>query len=372
MSASKQKVISEYYDFQQEAIDKIIECYKNNPIARVLLVSPTGTGKTVSTNGTLIDDRLNDVLLKNKTRKTLRVIFKSHMYRLLTQAKRTFDLSKCKEVKIKEWIDNPHVDTSDYKVEIVYQTYSEKIPVDLDADMVIWEEVHHEACKTAQEFLEFGGRLPSLGLTATPERNDNCLIKFDKIIESISRRQAVERGFICETDLYTIVDTYGKNKEQLIKDVIFEYNHLMDQTLVFTRTNKECRILEEYINSLDIGLAIDVSKSSPEELDVILDEFANRTYRWVINCKKLSEGIDIAGCTDVLIARNVGSGIDLNQIIGRASRIDVRECRCWEFVNPMSGNNIDSLEIIGVAKSHTLISKKNGKFITRDFQDKSI
>ena len=358
--------------FQIKAVEDIINCYKLNDKARVLLCSPTGTGKTIIARNFIISENLRDVLLKDKERKTLRIIYKCHLERLLTQAKRRFDQQITREVSLNDWINqdsNPNtvVETvSTHKVEIVYQMYSDKIPSDIDLDLIIYAECHHEACNTIQEFLENAGKFPSLGMTATPDRNDNCLIKFDYLVEPITRHEAVAQGYICETDIRTIVDTSSKNKVELLKEILVEFHHQMKQTMIFVRTKKEIAEVTNFINN-ELGLKARGCDDNEDDIDVLLDDFGAREYQFLVSARKLGEGIDIPGVTDAIFAKNVGSLIDLNQYIGRVARTDVRECRIWEFVNCLASTNLDTQEVVGLPKSHLLINKVNGKFLVRDF-----
>ena len=355
--------------FQTKAVEDIIDKYEINPQARVMLVSPTGTGKTIIARKFIASDRLREVLLKDKTRTTLRIIYKCHIERLLTQARRRFDPTIVTESTIENWAkqdnNDPTAIESTFKVEICYQMYANKIDDNLDIDLIIYDECHHEACNTIQEFLSTAGKFPSLGMTATPDRNDNCLIKFDYMIEPITRTQAVDQGYICQTDINTIVDTSSKNKVKLLKEILFNFSHEMKQTMVFVRTKAEIREVVDYINN-ELGLLARGCDDS-DDVDMLLDDFGAGEYQFIVSCMKLSEGIDVQGVTDVVIARNVGSNIILNQIIGRAARTDTRECRVWEFVNALSSDNLDTTEIVGIPKSHRLISKSNGQFIVRDF-----
>lgn len=350
-----------FIPFQNAAVEDIVSAYVHNPKARVMCVSPTGTGKTIICRNVILHPLLHSTLIRNPKRTTLRIIFKCHLDRLLTQAKARFP-EEVVESSIENWMDPNY--TSDNKIEIVYQMIGKKIPQDLDADFIIYDECHHEACNTVQEFLQNAGHLPSLGLTATDERGDNCLIKFDVIVRPISREDAVKQGYICETDIWTIVDT-SRNKVDLLKDVLLEFNHIMKQTMIFVRTKAEIKVVVNFINNV-LGSS---AKGCDDDCDIdaLLDEFSAGEFKFCVSCRKLGEGLDIPGVTDVIFARNIGSYIDLNQYIGRAARTDVPECRVWEFVSPLSGSNLDTTEVVGIPKSHKLVNKMDGKFIIRDF-----
>lgn len=349
--------------YQNQAISDIIGCYEKNPLARVALVQPTGTGKTIVARKLIIDPRLFELFLKNKNRDYLRIVYKCHLDRLLVQARRRFDPIIVGESTIENWMDPNYKNT--HRVEVCYQMFSQKLPDDADIDFIIYDECQHEACNTIQEFLAVGGKFPSLGMTATPDRPDNVLLKFDYIVEPITRKEAVEAGYICETDIITIVDTSSKNKVGLLKEILIEFNHEMKQTMIFVRTKKEINEVVNFIRNTLGELA--EGCGDDDDVDDVLDRFATQEFKFLVSCNKLSEGIDVAGVTDVVIAKNVGSEIVLNQIIGRSARIDVPECRVWEFINVLSGSNIDSTDIVGKPRSHKLVNKVAGKFLVRDF-----
>ncbi len=350
-------------EYQNQAVSGIISHYKLNPLARVMLVMPTGTGKTIVIRKLIVDPEFISTLLEGKDRDYIRVVYKCHLERLLTQAKRRFDAHLVDESTIENWLDPEYKNKK--QVEVCYQMYSGKIPEDADIDIIIYDECQHEACNTIQEFLSTAGKYPSLGVTATPERSDNCLLKFDSVVEPLTRKEAVDQGYICHADINTIVDTSNSNKANLLKDVLFEFDSEMKRVMIFVRTKKEIsevvNFINKNLNQLARGCDGDV------DMDEILDSYGAGDFKYLVSCNKLSEGIDVQGVTDIIIAKNVGSNIMLNQIIGRGSRIDIDECRVWEFVNALSDNNLDSTDVVGIPRSHRIINKVNGKFLVRDF-----
>lgn len=358
------------YDFQVEAYNQTLNHFKTNRYCRVLIKSPTGTGKTLIIGNIIFQTELQNVLMQGKDRKVFRVVFKSHMKRLNTQARRMF--TKQKGVTViesqKTWLDPKFVSDVDSKVEIVFQVLGEKLDTKLDIDLIIYDETHHEACHTAQEFLEVAGKFPFIGVTATPDRADAMLIKFDKIVETITREEAVARGYICRTRLRSIVDTHGKDKVALFKEIFAKYGKDMNQTLLFFRTLKEVDEVANFINSCGY-IAVGVTNQSDAELDVILDSFAEGDIQFVVSAKKLGEGIDCAGVTDLYIGKQVGSYTDLNQFIGRAARPDDERCVVWENIKPLLGTNLDTTAVVGRPQEHTLIYKQGGEWYELDFLD---
>lgn len=302
---------------------------------RVLMVLPTGTGKTLAIAVTIGSPELAEVL--NVVDRKIRVLFIAHNHRLLTQAERTF--------------------IEDSNVELILQSMMSNIPQDvIDAgwDITILDEAHHEACSSMQHQLDtLVGDIPLIGLTATPDRHDGMIIKFEEFVNPISREEAVEQGYLAETYLHTIVDGSERSKAEIVIDILDTYASEMNGTLVFAKTKKEVTAINNHLLSMgyrSIGL-LDQTK---DELDEILNAFSNGDVDFIVSCQKLSEGIDVKNCHTVIIGRNVASYSLLNQMIGRAARPDC-PCHIYEIVNPLAKDNLDTTAVTGTPASHKLI-----------------
>lgn len=342
--------------YQITAVKEACAAFESEDAARVLLKMPTGTGKTPVMCAIIVNDDIHSALLKGKTRTILRVVFKSHLERLNEQAKRMLLLDSRVQVLKDQTEFGKIMPDADTTVQVVFQLLAEKLDINLDIDLVVHDEAHHEACNTHQEFLEIAGKFAALGATATPDRADSLLIKFDHIIEPISRKVAVNDGYVCETDVRTIV-CGEKNKIPMFKSVFTKYHGDMGQTIVFCRTIKECIEVGEFIQSFGYRVFTTTNETSAEELGTALDDLANGYYQFIVNAKRLGEGVDVAGITDVCIVKTLGSYTDLNQYIGRAARPDNPKCQVWEMVNPLAGNNLDCTFVVGKPKSHLVIYK---------------
>lgn len=332
--------------YQIAARNQTIEHMKNG-IKRVLVVLPTGTGKTITLACSLSDPSLKQALGVPSDR-PLRVLFTSHVRRLLTQAERTF--------------------VEDSNVEVIMQSIFSDIPEDVIKkgwDITVLDEAHHESCMTFQYQLEQLGDHPIVGLTATPDRADGCLIKFEEIVNPISREQAVAEGYLAPTYLHSIVDTAARNKVSIAKMIVDEFGSQFGQTMMFFRSKAEVREMTEYLVEKGYS-AIAILNQSSKELDRILDQFSEKKYQFLLNCNKINEGVDVRGCTDVFLGRSYGSYPQLNQVIGRASRPD-SDCNVWELVNPLSGRNLDTTVVVGTPERHRLISRKRGQWVEQDF-----
>lgn len=316
-------------------------------VKRILVVLPTGAGKTL-TSGLIFNSRkIRRILGVNDDRK-LRILFIAHKHRLLSQAEQTYAAAE--------------------GVELIIQSAFSDIPQEvLEAgwDIACIDEAHHEAMMTIQLQLENIGDIPIIGLTATPDRADGCLIKFEVIVAPISREQAVEEGWLAPTQLFSFVDAPEKDKTRILKDIFDVYAEDMGQTMVFVRTKKEVAIIHQYL--IDLGYkSIAILNQTEKELDRILNDFSSGTYQFIVNCNKINEGVDVSNCESVVLGRQFGSYPQLNQVIGRAARPD-SDCRVWELINPLSGYNLDTTVVVGTPELHKLIYRKGGKWVEELF-----
>lgn len=332
---------------------------------RILVALPTGAGKTLTTGIIFNDPELRKFLglsnvIDKKTgtyKRKMRILFIAHKHRLLSQADRTF--------------------AHDNGVELILQSAFSDIPADVlekGWDLTVLDEAHHEAMSTLQYKLEDMtmnsksklGFIPMVGLTATYDRADGLMIKFDMIVEPISREQAVAEGWLAPTNLYSFVDpTMSNDKVQILTAILKDYHHLMGRTMVFVKTKAEVAVITDFL----IGMgkrAIGITNMSEKQLDNVLTQFSNGEWDFIVNCNKINEGVDVAGCDSVLLGRTYGSYPQLNQVIGRAARPD-SECNVFELVNPLSVNNLDTTVVTGTPEKHLLIFKKGGVWIEKEF-----
>jgi len=310
---------------------------------RILVVHPTGTGKTLTSGLIFSSTRVKAVL--GVQDRNLRLLFIAHKHRLLTQAERAYANAS--------------------GVEFIPQSAFMPLPDEVEWDIACIDEAHHEAMTTIQLRLEKMGDKPIIGLTATPDRADGCLIKFETTIDPITRDQAVNEGYLAPTFLNTILDSNTRNKVPIAKLVINDFGREFGQTLMFFRTRKEAYEVTQYLKDKRYR-AIAILDQDAQTIDKILDDFSAGKIQFIVNCNKLNEGIDVNGCTDLFLGPQYGSYTQLNQVIGRASRPD-SICRVWELVNPLSGRNLDTTVVVGTPERHRLLARKRGSWVHREF-----
>ena len=333
--------------FQVAALHGVEAALEANPCARILVVQPTGTGKTVTSGLIFTSDLIRKVLNIPAGRK-LRLLFIAHTHRLLTQAERTY--------------------AHEHNVEFIAHSAFSDLPEELIAegwDICCIDEAHHEAMATIQYHLDKIGDRPIVGLTATPDRSDGCLIKFEVIIEPISREEAVSQGYLAPTHIHSFVDAPNDVKTEMVCDILENFGHQMGKTMVFMRTRKEVQDVATFAQYLGIN-AVAILNQTAAQINELIDAFDAGRVQMLINCNRINEGVDVKGCTDVVLAKQYGSYTQLNQVIGRAARPD-SDCNVWELIDPLSARNLDTTVIVGTPESHRLVSKERGKWVEREF-----
>ncbi len=346
---TEDQVIARWY--QKATVARTIK-FLNDGFKRVLIVLPTGAGKTHTSRMLFKSKTLRDVLgVQNRP---LKLLFVTHKHRLSTQASRIYD-KESNIIFIKQSVYSP------IPQEVIEEGW----------DVTCVDEAHHEAMYSFQLLLDSIKQRPLIGLTATPNRKDGFLLKFQKIVCEISRKQAVEQGFLAKTFLNSVIDTGSLNKVPLIKELLDNYLPEFGQTIIFMRTKKEVKEIETFL--LEKGVAaIALLDQSEQELDHILDLFSDGKYQFLINCQKINEGVDVKNCEHIILGRQYNSANEINQAVGRASRPD-SDCNVWQLINPTK-NNLDTTDIVGEPETHRLISFNKRNIIERFFnsQDKII
>lgn len=343
--------------YQYAAQYQVEEILTAQPKARIIVRMPTGAGKTLTSGMILLSDKVAAAIVPDGS--PLRVLFITHKHRLRTQAESSF----ADEHRILTITDLAKNITGNHKVEIYYHSAFQPIPDNAGYHLVVIDEAHHEAMASIQYLLEHIDA-PIIGLSATPIRADGMVLKFTHEVAPISREQAVEEGWLAQTNINSFVDVSGTDKTDILTKALIDYSHEMGQTMVFVKTKKEVAAITCVLRDLGYN-AVGLLTQSDIELDIILDKFSAGHIQFVVNCNRISEGVDTKGCSDVILGRQFGSYAQINQVIGRAARPD-SPCNVWELINPLS-DNLDTTVIVGTPANHRLIYTQNNQWKEKQF-----
>lgn len=325
--------------YQTNAVS-IANDYLSVGFRRLLIVSPTGSGKTLIS---LMLSLSKDILktLNIDTNRKIRILFIAGQNEFLDQAIALF--SPYKE-----------------QIEFITQSAFSKIPddvIDKGWDITFIDEAHHEAMYSIQKLLDSIKDVPVFGLTATPDRGDGKLLKFERLIQTLTKDVAIREKVISTPRINTIIEVEGANKLELAKDIVNLYYKDMGQTFFYFRTQKECRDFHHYC--LEKGIK-SLCLEQKDKFDPVKEKFENKEIQFLINCQRLGEGIDVKGCTDVFLARHFSTRGEKEQFIGRSVRKD-SSCQVWEFASPFK-NNVLAKDLFPVVLFHRIIYYQYGKW----------
>ena len=286
--------------YQQRAIADVRAAYRRT--RRVLLVAPTGFGKTATASA----------LIQWAVAKGRRVVFAVHRREIVRDTLRRLEGAgvPCGLVMAGE---RP----SDAPVQVCsVQTLVARAAAP-PADLLVWDEAHHCAADTYREIAAQYPRAWHLGLTATPERADGVGLRdaFDELVVGATVRELQEQGYLAECDVIApLVRQKGLAMEPA---AAWEKYAQGRPTVVFHAT-----VHESLRFARELGSAcahIDGSMGRAHR-DAQLDSFQRGRVQVLSNVYVLTEGWDAPRAKVCILARGCGSPGTYLQMVGRVLR----------------------------------------------------
>ena len=342
--------------YQQEVCNFL----DNNKSDSMLIVQPTGTGKTVEFMWHVISNNYRTLILV-------------YSEELIDQAIKTAKLID-KNVSIGKFIGNQRDLDSNIVVASVQtlKNINNLSLIDRDFKRIICDEAHRFVADTAKRILyAFGlcdldtaghentmflephfmeGR-KLIGFTATPDRTDENSLGgvFKERLDTPPLEWFIEQGYLCDlkfisvdtgVDMSDVRSYRGDLSEGQMEKVFLESGY----------TNELSRIIEEYLPNKksvliyvpgvnmaklaakhikNAGISCDyVVGSERDRRKDVIGRFKRGDIRVLVNCLVLKEGFD-APCTDaIILCRPSKSKLLLRQIIGRGTRKHTSKSVC--------------------------------------------
>ena len=323
--------------YQTAALEAVREAYRQKHRA-VLVVMPTGTGKTV-----LFAEISR--LAKGP------VLVLAHRQELVEQAREKISLW-CNDVVAVEMAQQrgfTRPDGTRPKIAVAsIQTLRQRLKeVPRDAfKIVVVDEAHHATSDSYRAVLDhFDAYL--LGVTATPDRSDRVPLGeiFSAVAFEYDMRRAIHDGWLCpirsflvqtQADFSGVRKVAGELAIRDVEDILTQELHLAEiatpilrergdrPTIVFAASvahaHSLCRVMNEQAGDPDFAAALDGS-SSFELRAPVLDRFRRGEIKVLVNCSLFTEGFDVPQIALVAIARPVLSRSFYAQMVGRGTRI---------------------------------------------------
>jgi superfamily II DNA or RNA helicase len=313
--------------YQQEVIAKINAATER----RVMLVAPTGSGKTV-----IASDIIHGAVNQH-------VLFFAHRRELIRQTRD--HLAKFGVTAGIILAAEPMDQMRGVQVASIQTLHSRCIRGKQDlppADIVFVDEAHHATAHTYRTIIEAYPEARIIGMTATPCRRDGCGLGsiFEALIQCPQVPELIRLGFLVPTkvfapskpDLRGVHTRHGDyveseladrmDRAELVGDIVGHWHRLAEgrKTVVFaTSVGHSVHLRDEFIKSGVRAEHIDGS-TPKDERDEILARLSAGEIDVVCNCMVLTEGWDQPDVACCVLARPTKSMGLYRQMAGRVIR----------------------------------------------------
>lgn len=347
--------------FQQIMLDQLTH-ERLHGRRRNLLVSATGTGKTVIA---ALDYR--QLCLQEGGRP--RLLFVAHRKEILEQAQATYRYV-LRDPSFGELMTGTH--DPDVK-EHLFTTIQSALARDLLAKqgpdywrIVVIDECHHIAAKSFSDFTKNACPYYLLGLTATPERGDgeSILPYFDSRPDGTPAAElrlwdALDQQLLAPFEYYGINDStdfstvpWGKTQQErdalnvivlrneararIIGDTVFKYVDDLSRmrALGFCVSIEHARMMTDYFCRLGIAAITAHGAMPADERATIRQRLEQGELQAVFSCDIYNEGIDLPFVNTILLLRPTDSPVIFTQQLGRGLRLatDKPSCLVLDFI----------------------------------------
>jgi superfamily II DNA or RNA helicase/HKD family nuclease len=324
---------------------------------RNLLVSATGTGKTVMA--------AIDYLGLREALPRARLLFVAHREEILTQSRATFQQALRDPSFGELWVGGHRPEQFEFVFASI-QSLNASGLAHLGAshfDVVIVDEFHHAAAQSYQMLLDHVRPVELLGLTATPERSDGLPILdwFDgriaaelRLWDAIDQQRLVAfvyYGIHDGLDLHDIPWRRGRGydveglsnllttNDALAKFVLKELEHRIDdlarmRALGFCVSVEHARFMARVFRAAGVAATAIWSDTPESERRAALADLASRRVNVVFSVDLFNEGVDVPAVDTLLMLRPTDSPTLFLQQLGRGLRRSVGKtvCTVLDFV----------------------------------------
>lgn len=321
---------------QQEALVNLADLRKKGK-DRALLISATGTGKSLLS--------AFDVQQFN-AKKMLFVVHRESIARKTMEAYKRVMPDK----KYGVFTGGQKDKECDYLFTTIQtmgkEEYLSRFSKD-EFDYIVVDEVHHAGASMHLNLINYFRPKFLLGMTATPERNDDFdiykLFEYN-IAYEIRLQQAMEYDLLCPFHYYGITDLIiDGEKTDSFEDITMltsdmRANHIMEAAekygysgdylhgLIFVSRKEEAKKLSEIFNSKGYRTVALTGEDSEEFRRQCIDrlEKNNGTNKldYIFTVDIFNEGVDIPSVNQIIMVRPTQSAIIFVQQLGRGLRKD--------------------------------------------------
>jgi DNA repair protein RadD len=303
---------------------------------RIIMVSPTGSGKTI----------IAAEIIKHAIERRQNVLVLSHRREIITHTSRKLYDHGIRHGIIQAGLENLLRPLESVQVASIQTLYaravrSETMPLP-PADLLIIDEAHHCPANTYAKIVESYPEAVILGLTATPCRGDGRGLGgiFEIIIECPQIAVLIEQSYLVKTRIYapinpdlrgikSVAGDYVENQladrmdqPKLVGDIVTHWHKYGERrkTVAFAcSVGHSIHIRDEFTRAGVRAEHLDGS-TPKDERDAILARLASGETEIVSNCMVLTEGWDMPAVGCCILARPTKKMGLFRQMIGRVLR----------------------------------------------------
>ena len=355
---------------QKDALEQL-RLLREKGKQRGLIISATGTGKTY----------LGAFDVKSTNPK--KMLFLAHREQILEKSKESFSrIIGGKKTDYGLYTGNSRNKNAKYVFATV-QTLSKSNHLSLfdrdEFDYILIDEVHHAGAETYQKIMNYFQPKFYLGMTATPDRNDdfNVFKLFNyNVAYEIRLPQALEEDMLCpfhyvgisdytfkDNRVNEAIDSYNnekgnhKNEQKIVEQLSSQerVKYILDQTkyygysgdvlhgLIFcSGVAESVSLAKELTRQGSPSKALSGNDSEVKRRSVVKD-LEKGIIKYIVTVDIFNEGIDIPCINQVVFLRNTNSNIVYIQQLGRG----LRKSKGKEYV--------EILDFIGNYKNNYII-----------------
>ena len=318
--------------YQVKAIEDIRHHFSKGK-KRILLVAPTGSGKTVIASS---------MMQKAKERSKFN-LFVAHRRELVMQCSRKLsDFGLNHGVIMAEKSPNAMADIQVASIQTFASRKDRDDFIKPNADIVILDEAHRSVSGQFTELLKVYPNSFIIGLTATPIRNDGRGLGniYEEIVECGSIKELTEQGYLVPNRIVapTIPDlqkirivagdyekkalTKKMNTAKLVGDIVSHWIKYGENraTVIFATSIAHSKHIANIFRQNGVPSGHIDSEQNELERETQLANLNSGKIKVLSNCQILTEGWDQPKISCVIIARPTKSYPMYLQMIGRTLR----------------------------------------------------
>lgn len=294
--------------YQDSACSEVVAEWSAGARA-VLLVSPTGSGKT----------RMGQELVERMGGHTSGTVWIAHQRELIKQA----------AGRLAMVFGRTHVgmilpgepETKDAPIQVATVQTLLARGLTPKAGLVVWDEAHHYMAEDWRQMRDPYRRAKHLGLTATPERADGKPLGdiFQRLVVAAQYSQLLADGHLVPCRVY---QPPRRLEDDYAQDPLAAWQRYSEgaRTLAFAQRVDQCERYAARFRAAGIHSAVIHATTAKRERDEILSDLGKGRVRVLWNVNTMTEGVDVPAVGCILLGRDCGHASQFLQIVGRGLR----------------------------------------------------